>query len=199
MSWLGPDGLVESGKRRAVKSGLCTFRYVPSSRRNAWPSRSGIFRHVVARRLTQGRLGTARRGLLGYRKAWQSRSRRGGSVFVTAGSVNARQSGLGRECPGGVGPRRSRRVPSRQRSHGRHVTVRRVPSRHRKAVRSRQGPARTGPSSRVIARQRSHGRHVTFRRVPSRHRKAVRESQGGSGCVLASLGAAWQRSHGGAS
>ena len=148
----------------AVKSGLCTFRYVPSSRRNAWQSRSGIFRHVVARRLTQGSLGTARRGWLGYRNARQSgrvrsglclarqvglaQRSQGAARMVMSGFGNARQSWSGPDgtaCPGSV----------TQGSHGRHVTFRRVPSRQRKAVRSRQGPARTGPSSRVIATQGS--------------------------------------------
>ena len=50
MSWLGPDGLVESGKRRAVE-----VRYFPARRGkevNAGPSRNGTARLVG---LSQGK------------------------------------------------------------------------------------------------------------------------------------------------
>lgn len=97
----GP-GPVLQGSQGASRNGV--EGSVQSSCREAWQSRSGIFRHVVARRLTQGSLGTARRGWLGYRNA-----RRSGRV--RSGLCLARQVGLA------------------QRSHGaarmvRHVRVR---------------------------------------------------------------------------
>ena len=82
--------------------------------------------------VNQGSLGTARRGLLGYRKATQSGR-------VRSGHCLARQVGL------------AQRKAVRARLGW---LVEGVMAWKRMAVRSRQGPARTGPSSRVIARQR---------------------------------------------
>ena len=108
-------------RRNARQSCLGSARMVLSSRGNAGQSRSGIFRHVVARRLTQGSLGTARRGWLGYRNARQSgrvrsglclarqvglaQRSQGAARMVMSGFGNARQSWSGPDgtaCPGSV-------------------------------------------------------------------------------------------------
>ena len=115
---------------------------------------------------THGSQGAARMVMSGFGDAWQSWSGPDGTA-----------------CPGSV----------TQGSHGRHVTFRRVPSRQRKAVRSRQGPARTGPSSRVIATQGSRGglgRGFAWP-VRSGWRNAVKERPGWS-C----RGSVTQGSHG---
>jgi hypothetical protein len=128
----GTSRLVRVRYCKAVKARKVQAGPVPGSARQGSHGSVGHVGEGEGVMVNQGSLGTARRGLLGYRKATQSGR-------VRSGLCLARQVGLAQ--------RKAVKVRGERLVEG-------VMAWKRMAVRSRQGPARTGPSSRVIARQR---------------------------------------------